>query len=126
MKRIYIVASAVIVLAVFLVVLWRVTDTCADVRCQLTRIMPRLGDIQRKVEPSIRIGVNEERLESANGISFGYITKDGSIIIVNDTSKIIVIARPTLVGDSFLWKCNAYPEKTNTYDLLSDCGKKFR
>lgn len=126
MKKFYLLAGALTLIGVLLIVMWRVTDTCEDMRCQLASIMPRIGNIQNKVESSIRGKMVDDKIAKSNGIDYGYVGIDGSIVIVNETSKMIVLAQPSFVGDTILWKCYAYPKQANTYDLLSDCGKRFR
>ena len=74
----------------------------------------------------MRGNLHDDRIEKDKGIDFGYVGKDGSIVIVNETTKMIIVARPSFAGDAISWKCYAYPEKANALDLLSDCGKKFR
>jgi hypothetical protein len=126
MKKYYLLASVFLLLGVLVFVMWRVTDTCEDMRCQLASIMPRVGNIQKEVESSKQGKIVDRKILKDGDIDYGYVGKDGSIVVANETSKMFVLARPAFVGDTVSWKCYAYPEKANTFDLLSDCGKKFR
>jgi hypothetical protein len=88
--------------------------------------MPEVIGIQKIVEQEIKVSVNERKIEKSRNIDFGYIEKDGSIIVVNRISELIIVARPSIENNIISWKCHVYPGKFNRLSLISDCGSLLR
>lgn len=127
MKRFRIVLVILIITAIVLsLLLWRLADVCVDVRCQLASIMPRLAIVQNEVARSKKGAISERAIPKSGDLDFGYVGKDGTIIVINETSKLVIVARPQFDSNVVSWKCIAYPETANIMSLVADCGAKFR
>jgi hypothetical protein len=126
MKKVLIATGVVLLIGVPLAVLWRVSDTCDDFRCQLAEVMPRIARIQKDVESTMSAKPNGWPISPTGEISYGYVGKDGSIVAIAGKYKLVILAQPTSTTKPFEWKCRAFPEKANSVDLIADCGKMFR
>jgi hypothetical protein len=125
-RNVLFVAVPLAVIVIALLALWRVTDHCETALCQLSSVMPRLAEIQREIEGKPPGAIPARDIPASGEISFGYTAPDGSIVVVAEARKIVVIARPTREAGRVAWSCAAYPTYINAIPLLQDCGKQFR
>jgi hypothetical protein len=89
--------------------------------------MPRLAGLQKSIESVIQVGKNpSQKIESTGEIDFGHVSADGTIVVVSNKSKLVLISRPLRRDGLIVWDCSLFPASTRESEMLQDCGKKFR
>jgi hypothetical protein len=106
----------------FLVFIFPVSD-CDNTACQLGEISPVLTKLQLEIESdSLSSGYD---LNTDSHLYRGYVTSEGKIILVLNSGA-VVIAKRMSNSSKDGWRCEIYPEKFKSLNVVKDCGKSLK